>query len=256
MIEFYFLRSQTLFCGSLLFSLHYFIDDYICCSVIEELNASMEVVYKISIKKPSFHQIKQNLEKIFITIFGKDIFEKFVRNHYTEYCDFNNDIRRKIAYSGRESKVVMQIPSPLFNHTDGVHVKSALQQSSNVDSIDIVGNKLKIPPHLYRRVFKEVGENTSQLLRMSLQETGMFDVEGVAIVLVGNLSQSVVLQNTMKSDFPKHNLIIPGDPCLNVVKGALLYGKETARKNQVTVKTLLKKLLKMSIFFINLYKKI
>lgn len=198
----------------------------------------MEVVYKKSIKKPSFHQIKRNFEKIFITIFGKDIFDKFDRNHCTEYCQFDNDIRRKIACSGKDSKVIMQIPNSFFNHTDGVHVKSALQQSSNADSIEIVGNKLKIPPHHYRRVFKEVGENISQLLRMSLQETGMFDAEGVAIFLVGNLSQSVVLQNTIKSDFPKHNLIIPGDPCLNVVKGALLYGKETVSKNQVTVKTL------------------
>ena len=188
----------------------------------------MDTIHKTSSDVPSFLHIKQNLELILLKVFGKDLLNELT-NDRTEYRDFIHSIRTKVIRAGDEIPVTLYLPGTFTRHQ--YDINTALRQFGS-DGIHITGNKLRLFPNVIRSIFKEVGENILCLLETSLKELTTTKDQPFVIVFVGNLSRSVILQNIIKSAFPKPVLITPRDkdPSADVVNGTVLYGKKTIHK--------------------------
>lgn len=206
-------------------------DDYINSSVVQENEEeSMATVLKTLIV-PSFLNIKLTLENIFEDISGKYLFNEF-KNNRTEYNDFIHSIRTKFAHAEDEKPVTFYLPSTFIRHLDEIRTKITLLKYD----IIITKNKLQLTPSIVRnRDLKEVGENIVQVLKMTFGEIRISNNRPIAIVFAGNLSRLVVLQESIKSAFPEHVLITSRDkdPSVDVVKGAVLYGKKTIQKVKI-----------------------
>lgn len=188
--------------------------------------------FKISHKSfsniPSFHQVQHNLETVFKGIFGEKAFEEFVVNNPLEHEALIGNLRMTIAASKKNSKAVISIPSSLTNVFKDEHaeiIKAVLQNTIYADSVSVVGNKLKMSADLFHSLFADVGTNVKVILKDTLDNSGFSNPGNISIIFVGNLSRSVILQNIIKFAFPTQKLIIPADPNIEVVKGAVLFGK-------------------------------
>lgn len=188
----------------------------------------MDIIHKTSSCVPSFLHIKQNLEQILLKVLGEDLLNELT-NDRTEYNDFVHSIRTKVLRAGDKIPATLYLRGTITRHQ--YDINTALQQSGS-GGIHISGNKLRLFPNVIRSILKEVGENILCLLETSLKELTIVKDQPLAIVFVGNLSRSVILQNIIKSAFPTHVLITPGDEetSVDVVKGTVMYGKNTIYK--------------------------
>ena len=182
--------------------------------------------FKISHKSfsniPSFHQVQHNLETVFKGIFGEKEFEDFVVSNPLEHEELIEKLRMKIAASQKDSKAVISLMT-VFEDKYAEKIKAALQNTIYADSVSVVGNKLKMSADLFHSLFADVGTNVKVILKDTLDDSGVSNPGNISIIFVGNLSRSVILQN--KFAFPTQKLIIPADPNIEVVKGAVLFGK-------------------------------
>lgn len=226
----------------IVFSYHLsiFSDDNMKCSVVEEMERhSFQIIHQSFSQNPYFGEIQNKFEKILVNIFGKDVFEDFVRNCKSEYSHLVNDLRRKIYLSQRNTNVNIHLPSGLLNAVKDVDVKNirgAIQQSVFADCISY-GNEniLRISPDLFQNLFMDVGANVTNVLQDCLDSSRLSKVGSAIIIVVGKLGRSKILQNAIKYAFPSNHLVAPEEPHLVVLKGAVIFGQERNSDKKVCI---------------------
>lgn len=190
----------------------------------------MDTLYKTSLNVPSFLHIKQNLELLLVRVFGKELVDELT-NDREEYNDFVHFIRTELTHDGDKNRPALNLSWFFIKHRDK-------RQKSLPEGMHIYCGRLHLFPNVIRSILKEVGENISYLLEASLKELTKAKDQPVAIVLVGSLSRSGILQNIIKSAFPAHVLITlkDSDTGLDAVKGAVLFGKLMNKIHKVIIK--------------------
>ncbi|KAJ1549281.1 Heat shock 70 kDa protein 12A, partial [Cladochytrium tenue] len=90
----------------------------------------------------------------------------------------------------------------------------------NNDELELDANNLIIPEKTVLSIFSRSVDTTVQHLK---QVASKIEKKPKMVVVVGNFSNSIVLQNAIKAAFePETRVIIPTDPGMCVVKGAVL----------------------------------
>lgn len=163
--------------------------------------------------------------EMFEIIIGKEEFEAYKTEDTADYLKLCKSLeigKRNFATSSK--RFAWKIPSSL--DLKCINAKNSSFEellSQSIFNIFAVYKKdtgiLHLDVALMQDLFSCVCNGIVDVVKKNLQET-----ETQSIVMVGGFSMSPFLQETIKDAFPYHEIMIPDEAWLSVVKGAVLYG--------------------------------
>lgn len=163
--------------------------------------------------------------EMFETIIGKEEFEAYRTENTDDYLKLCQSLELgKRNFTTSSKRFPCGIPSSLdlkCINAKKSSFKELLFQSVYKD-FAIYEKKtgiLKFDVKLMQNLFDYVCNGIVDHLKNLLQET-----ETQSILMVGGFSMSPYLQEKVKDAFPDHEIMIPDEAWLSVVKGAVLYG--------------------------------
>jgi molecular chaperone DnaK (HSP70) len=134
-------------------------------------------------------------------------------------------MKRKIDI-GSTGKVNMSIPYSTINSlcqdVKCQPLETIIKKSSYSDQITIRGDKIRIDADLMKSVFYATIEKITVLVQEMFSE--IYPLQVPFILLVGGLAECKMIHASLKQAFPTKKIIVPQEPGISVLKGAVLFG--------------------------------
>jgi hypothetical protein len=151
--------------------------------------------------------------------------EKFKEDHMDAYLDLMKAFEVKKRETKKGKPLAFKIPVALMDLAEditGEKIRNTISTSKHQKSIRLTGDKLRLDCNIIYGVFEKSIKNINDHLHKLFEnpEVALCD----AILMVGGYSESPLLQESIKENFPSKKIIVPTDAGLAVLKGAVIYG--------------------------------
>ncbi|XP_053396352.1 heat shock 70 kDa protein 12B-like [Mercenaria mercenaria] len=158
---------------------------------------------------------------------GSDVMTKFKDRHIEDYIDLlrHFEVKKRDICPSSESKVTIKIPqtfSDLVRECWEETLQERIGQSVYSSQVKLVGDKLRIEASIAKLFFVSPISSIINHVKALLQEPVNKGV--AAILMVGGFSESHMLQEAIRNDFPNLGVIVPNEAGLAVLKGAVIFG--------------------------------
>ena len=189
---------------------------------------SLKELYKASDGFCGGNQVGEAFKQMVIKITGNNVYFNFCDKNAADFVDMCREFElKKRCFSGKEKQITIKIPMSLketFEEETEESIQDVLSQSSYPGKMKWTGNKLRINSDLFATLFDVVTKNIVEHLSNLLREP---EVKGTTnIIMVGEFSESSIIQAKVKEAFPDMTVIIPIEAGLSVLKGAVIFGHE------------------------------
>lgn len=171
-----------------------------------------------------------NSFKEFLTSFvSVEVMEEFRSKHTGEYIELFRDfeMKKRTTNTTEQTRVTIRMTGTLpefYEKMKSKPFKQAIQESRYSKSMKWEGDKLRITQTLFEECFSVACTGIVDHLHDLLNKP---EVKGTdTILMVGGFSESPILQARIKQDFPKYRVVIPNEPGLAVLRGAVLFGHD------------------------------
>ena len=156
---------------------------------------------------------------------------KFQKDHTDDYLDLFREfeIKKRDITPDKGSKITLKLPSSIrdiFEEETDNDLKQAIAQTSFSGSMTVTGDKLRMDASVYKNLFSDAIDSIVKHVKDLLRESSVSGTE--AVLMVGGFSESKMLQQAIKDNFPRMKLIIPEEAGLVVLKGAVVFGHNPA----------------------------
>ncbi|XP_062614718.1 heat shock 70 kDa protein 12A-like [Saccostrea cucullata] len=165
--------------------------------------------------------------QFFCDLIGKESMDTFKEECMEDYLDLfkNFGFLKRSVPSATSDSIKIRIPAPLSEILDDKEVMAKAIESSKYK--DIIPFKkradiFKFPYSELENFFKETCDNIKSHLDGLLKKPELADVE--TVLLVGGFSECYIIQEMIKKEMKDKHLILPQDPGLAVLKGAVYFG--------------------------------
>ncbi|KAH3735128.1 heat shock 70 kDa protein 12A-like [Dreissena polymorpha] len=157
---------------------------------------------------------------------GKDIIQHFKEKNIEDYLYLLRDfeIKKRNTDSKSPGLVTIRLPLSLIElvKNKGETIEQILQSSRYANMATVTGDKFRLDVSIFRSFFKKSVDNIVLHLKQLLHEIDTTSIE--TILMVGGYSESPFLIETIEKKFPRMTVIIPKDPGIAVLKGAVIFG--------------------------------
>ena len=172
-------------------------------------------------------KVDDAFRQLLVKIVTDDVFPVFQRDHTDDYLDLFREfeIKKRDITPDKGSKITLKLPSSirdLFQEEKEMDIKQAIAQSSFSGSMSVTGDKVRIEASVFKGLFSDAINSIVKHVKQLLREPSVQGTE--AILMVGGFSESKMLQQAIKDNFPRLKLIIPEEAGLVVLKGAVVFG--------------------------------
>nr|XP_022294724.1 heat shock 70 kDa protein 12A-like [Crassostrea virginica] len=167
-------------------------------------------------------------EKTLIEVISSEVMDEFRLKHTGDYIELFRDFEiRKRKTNLNQNQVTMRIPATLsevFEKMKNKPLKNAIQESTHSESMNWERDKLQVTTGLFKKFFSVACTRIVDKLHDLLEKP---EVKGTdTILMVGGFSESPILQERIKRDFQDYRIVIPNEPGLAVLMGAVLFGHD------------------------------
>ncbi|CAC5426221.1 unnamed protein product [Mytilus coruscus] len=183
--------------------------------------------------------------KFLTKLLGGPVIIEIRTKHPSEYFDLMTNFEHKktslsiLDPSEDKAMVTLRVPYiwlQVFKEINEESLQEALQNTMYNGRVVIHSDKLRINTKLFRTFFDFSINNVLRIFEDLFQKPEIANIK--TVLAVGGYSESPVLIGSIKEKFPNLTVIVPKDPGLAVLKGAVLYGFEphaiTERVSQYT----------------------
>lgn len=165
-----------------------------------------------------------------IKIVGAPILKIMKQEYLESYIDLIRDFESKKRMINPDTKkVTMLIPIATLNKLCERHLdksfQSVIASSSYSESIVTRNDKLRIDASVLRNLFDKTIASIILLIKEILQMESATSLN--KIILVGGFSNCVLVQEAVRREFPNCRVIIPFEPGVSVLQGAVLFGHKS-----------------------------
>lgn len=160
-------------------------------------------------------------------IVGEEVMGKFWKDHKSDAIELYREfeVKKRTIKKDMGEFVLIKIPIVLKEKYEKEIKKTfdkAIDESMYKGRIKIIADKLKFDSRIIQGLFRDPLDHLVEHIRGLLCKPS---VKGSsAFLLVGGFSESPIVQDTIKEKFPNMKVIVPAEPGLAVLKGAVMYG--------------------------------
>uniref|UniRef100_K1PRX6 Heat shock 70 kDa protein 12A n=1 Tax=Magallana gigas TaxID=29159 RepID=K1PRX6_MAGGI len=169
--------------------------------------------------------INKKIWEIMTDVFGKEVIDEF-KKLTADYIDMESNIELRKRDISTGSKLQLQIlPSlaDLCKTKKGKGYKQLVTESGYTN-VKVRTGKLSFEPDLVEEIFDLTFTNLYTNVEKVLHNQNMKGIKD--IILVGGFAQADFIVKQFKERFSRYNVIIPTDPVLAVLKGAVMFGQD------------------------------
>ncbi|XP_052778685.1 heat shock 70 kDa protein 12A-like [Mya arenaria] len=186
----------------------------------------MKNIYKASGGDWGGTKVDDAYMKFLEDMLGKETIEEFKRSNMDDYMFMIREFelkKRTVDPVKSVKPMIFRIPFGLLvKNIRGKKIHEVIKDSPFDSTVSIKDDKMKVNVSVVTNFFKTqvdaIVEHVSNLIDQSI----IGDI--AAVVLVGGFSNCPLLQQAMRTKFDKHTNIVPNDPELAVLKGAVIFG--------------------------------
>ncbi|XP_062620275.1 heat shock 70 kDa protein 12A-like [Saccostrea cucullata] len=188
---------------------------------------SLKELYRASRGALGGKQVDEAFKQMLIKILGAPVIDLFADSFTTDYVDIFREFetKKRVITSETKVEVTLKIPISLvftFQENTGENITKTIENSTYSGKIKWVGNRCSITADVMKSFFKVAVDPIVNHVRDILKKPDISDTNN--IIMVGGFSESPILQDMIKQSFPDVRVIIPPEPGLAVLKGAVLFG--------------------------------
>ena len=186
-------------------------------------------------------KVDEKFLQMIVKVVGDKVMQQFKCKSKSDELDLLREfeMKKRLIRPNSTGKIVFRIPQSLiraFKEEYQEEIAKSIKQTSLANSMNLVSDKLKVNMDMIKQLFSAVSDSVINHLRDILNNTLCRDVD--TILMVGGFSESLLMQEALKSSFPEKNVIVPEDAGMAIVKGAVLFGHNPAaivsRKSKYT----------------------
>ncbi|XP_052781652.1 heat shock 70 kDa protein 12A-like [Mya arenaria] len=197
---------------------------------VQELaeNGSLKNIFKASGGDWGGTKVDEAYLRFLEDIIGKDSIDEFKRSYIEDYMFMSRHFemkKREVDPLNSDKPVVFRISATLpqlVKQSKGKEIHDLINDSTFKNKVSIKADKLKVDMDVVKNFFKIQIDAIVDHVSNLLDQSTIGDIE--AIVLVGGFNNCLLLKQAIKSKFDKHSIVVPNDPDLAVLKGAVIFG--------------------------------
>lgn len=161
-------------------------------------------------------------------LFGNETIQKFRETHLFDFLELEREfemVKRKVKMDDNSKITIRITPSFLevFQAMNGcTTITEAIDSSTYRRRVTVVRDKLRMEAGILREMFRPILDDIIRQVGCLLKSKQTYEIKN--IIMVGGLSESEHVQTSIQTAFPDINVMIPEDPELAVMKGAVLFG--------------------------------
>ena len=173
--------------------------------------------------------VDNSFKEFLTSLVSVEVMEEFRWKHTGEYIELFRDfeMKKRTTNTTDQTRVTMRMPGTLpelYEKMKSKPFKQAIQESRYSKSVKWEGDKLRITPTLFEQFFAAACTGIVDHLHDLLDKPAVKDTD--TILMVGEFSESPILQACIKRDFQNYRIVIPNEQGLAVLKGAVLFGHD------------------------------
>lgn len=164
----------------------------------------------------------------FVKILGGPVMNTIRKKFTSAYMDLFREfetVKRNVK-SSSTGKINLTVPFVVLDQVCKEQLKedfpSALQSSTIADKLSHIGDKVRFEAEFMKSLFKPTIDNILMHVSDILKKPEASDTS--ILLLVGGFSESPLVQDAIRKEFPRKRVIVPEDSGLAVLKGAVLFG--------------------------------
>ena len=173
--------------------------------------------------------VDKSFKEFLTSLVSVEVMEEFRSKHTGEYIELFRDfeMKKRTTNTTQQTRVTIRMTGTLLEFYEKMKnkpLKQAIQESRYCKSMKLERDKLRITPTLFEQCFSAACIGIVDHLHDLLNKP---EVKGTdTILMVGGFSESPILQARIKKDFEDYRIVIPNEPGLAVLKGAVLFGHD------------------------------
>lgn len=156
------------------------------------------------------------------------LMQRLKDKYMDDYLDLFKDFEvKKREISKERAKFQFRMPSviqELIREESKKSFDESIKNSCFRDCVTFVGGKIHVKGEQVLELFNNSVGSIAAHLQTLLELAELSDCK--TIVMVGGFSESLVLQDVIKTKFPEHQVIVPQEAGLAVLKGAVIFGHD------------------------------
>lgn len=160
----------------------------------------------------------------------KEMIENYSRKYPDDYLNMFEDfeIKKRICRKGQicSLKIPMSFNEECLE-TLGADIKTLVNNSKYKDTFILRADRMRIKS--FETYFQSACDGIIKLLKELFQSPKLKDVN--KILMVGGFSESCILQDAIRDAFPNCQVVVPGEPDLAVLRGAVVFGFYSTTKS-------------------------
>lgn len=157
-------------------------------------------------------------------IFTEAVLSKMKIDFPSDYNDMLSNFELSKRAVNRLKKIPVRIPYSLITTYENMtknDITDAIHKSKYNGSIDLIGDKIRILPELYRQLYQRLCEEIIVEINKMLQDNIVTPIS--SFFLVGGLADSQIVQQFIKEAFPEKQILVSNESGEVVRKGALQF---------------------------------
>ncbi|XP_033731605.1 heat shock 70 kDa protein 12B-like [Pecten maximus] len=171
-------------------------------------------------------KVDAQFEKLLRNAFGQDIFEKFRRDNVDDFLEtFRNfEVKKRTLSQRQDEHITFSIPASLLDIHENLEQSRSASDfiAANSEHIFLKKNKFRISAQYAESLFKSSTDGIVKHLKTLIKDPLVADIS--SIIMVGGYSECSFLQKRVIGAFPNIRVIVPSEPGLAVLKGAVISG--------------------------------
>lgn len=183
------------------------------------------------------NQINKVFLELLVKLFGESTFRVFCKENMDDFFNISQkiEVNKRLISTVKDETVKIDIPTTLVDKIAEMYrlsglesLKKAIKDANLQNMIEAKkGNKLFIKNGYFLDFFQTVCGKTVHLVKSIIQNDQQCN-NIKCIILVGGFSESEVVQKNFKENFPDHEIKIPFEGGLAVLKGGTIYGFDSS----------------------------
>ena len=168
--------------------------------------------------------VDRAFEAFLESIISREILDIFQNSYFEDFKELCDEFEmKKRGYM--HSKVRITIPlalERLLKEKSGIGLSSTLKKSQYTELVKFKTKRLIFEPSIFNSFFQPAIDGIIKTIQNVLSNQQCVDLKH--IIMVGGFSESKIIQKILKDTFPKCHFLIPDEPEIAVLKGAIYFG--------------------------------